>query len=87
MTVARWRSMSEREQAEFLNSEDITVESKLVFDEPRVVGDVTAVSERYRAKVGPVILSGWKDNSADARMVAAGRIKTISKKAGYAKAN
>lgn len=83
MTVERWRKIGDRERAEYLTSNEIEVESRLVFDETRLLGDVTAVSERYRAKVGPVILSGWKDSPVDARMVAAGRIKAIKNRVEY----
>lgn len=87
MTVSRWRNMSKMEKAAYLNAREIAVESKLVFDTPRAVGDVTAVKEVYRSRIGSVILSSWRSCPAEARMAAAGALKSINNEAGYAKAN
>jgi hypothetical protein len=66
MTEQKWRSMSDHERVRFLNQNVIEVESQGFLDSKKKVGDYSAFTTKYRAKIGGVIMSRWCDSEAEA---------------------
>lgn len=81
MTERKWRAMSDREQVEYLASHEIRVESKLFMDGGKPVGDVTAITEMYRAWIGDVLVTGWSEDAPATRIKAAEARNTIINRA------
>lgn len=77
MTADKWKAMSDQEQIDYLEDHPIEVVSKSFMDGSKKVGDYSAVSKKYSAKIGRVVMTGWVDSEEKARQQAENNLSAM----------